>query len=46
MIDWLYYQQYHFGNACSQGRSLSFTAGMEFPDMKFSFLFSGKVVSV
>ena len=21
MIDWLFYQQYHFANACSQGRN-------------------------
>ena len=22
MIDWLFYQQYHFANACSQGRKI------------------------
>ena len=28
MIDWLFYQQYHFANACSQ----SSTTEMEFPN--------------
>ena len=47
MTDWLFYQQHHFANACSQGKiSLSFTTGMEFPNgMKLSFC-SGKDVSV
>ena len=30
MIDWLFYQQYHFANACSQ----SSTTEMEFPNGK------------
>ena len=47
MIDWLFYQQYHFANACSQGRKkFVIYAGDGIPiGMKLSF-FPGKVVSV
>ena len=48
MIDWLFYQQYHFANACSQGRKkFVIYDGDGIPnDVKLYFFFSGKVVSV
>ena len=39
MIDWLFYQQYHFANACSQGRNKF--VRMEFPNGMKSSFFSG-----
>ena len=44
MIDWLFYQQYHFANACSQGRKkFVIYDGDGIPnDVKLYFFFPGK----
>ena len=47
MIDWLFYQQYHFANACSQGRKkFAIYDGDGISDWYDFFFFSWKVVSV
>ena len=47
MIDWLFYQQYHFANACSQGRKkFVIYDGDGIYEWYEIIIFSGKVVSV
>ena len=47
MIDWLFYQQYHFANACSQGRKkFVIYDGDGISEWYEIIIFSGKVVSV
>ena len=47
MIGWLFYQQYHFANACSQGRNKFFIYdGDGISEWYEIILFSGKVVNV
>ena len=47
MIDWLFYQQYHFANACSQGRKkFVIYNGDGTSEWYEIIIFSWKVVSV
>ena len=47
MIDWLFYQQYHFANACSQGRKkFVIYDGDGTSEWYEIIIFSWKVVSV
>ena len=47
MIDWLFYQQHHFANACSQGRRKFDTYdGDGISEWYEIILFPGKAVSV
>ena len=47
IIDWLFYQQYHFANACSQGRNkFVIYDGDGISEWYENIIFSGKAVNV
>ena len=47
MIDWLFYQRYHFANVCSQGRRVFVIYdGDRISEWYDIIIFSGKVVNV